>query len=561
MRTFEDVGIDTMGKTGKIKTVCPQCSHTRTNWRDPCLSLDIDRGLWKCHHCAFQGSLLEPRGLERERKSYTKPVFHPEPLVHPLLADYFQRRGIDASQITAAQIALRLKYFGDAGQEIAAIQFPYFRGGECVNIKWRALDRKAFCQEKGAEKIFYGLDSLAGHEWAVIVEGELDQLSCAQAGVPNCLSVPDGAPPAGSHPSDTKFEYLPNCEQELAHLTKIVLAVDTDGPGQVLEAELARRLGPERCYRVQWPVGCKDANDLLMRDGPQALAGCLRAATPWPIAGVVEVRDLIDDVEALYEKGEDRGISPGWAAVNQYYSVRPGELTIVTGIPGHGKSEWLDALLINLTEAAAWRFAVCSPENFPLAGHVAKLLEKYTRKSFGGADHASRMTRGEMSDGFQWLQDHLVFLNPASDSLRVDAVLDLARQCVLRYGIRGLLIDPWNEFDHAMGPGQTETTYIGAMLTTIRRFARNHGVHVWVVAHPMKLRKREDETYPVPTPYDITGSAHWRNKADNCLAIYREVGAEDDLAVQIHIQKVRFRQTGKVGMAVLHWNPVNGCYS
>jgi len=281
---------------------------------------------------------------------------------------------------------------------------------------------------------------------------------------------------------------------------------------------------------------------------------------PWPIAGIVEVKDLVDEIETLYREGEGRGLSTGLLALDQFYSVQVGEMTIVTGIPGHGKSELLDALLVNLAETHGWKHGMCSPENFPIAGHVAKLMEKYVRKPFR-VGPTTRMNWTDLANGMQWLQDHFVFFNPPEDELNIEAVLALTKKVVTRYGIRGMVLDPWNEFEHSLDRNQTETSYIGETLTKIRRFGRNHGVHMWVVAHPMKLRKRDDGTYPVPTPYDINGSANWRNKADNCLAVYRDVGADDDRAVQAHVQKVRFRQTGKVGMAELVWNPINGRYS
>jgi len=43
---------------GDYKTTCPECSHTRRNKTDQCLSVSIkdDGGaVWKCHHCEWSG--------------------------------------------------------------------------------------------------------------------------------------------------------------------------------------------------------------------------------------------------------------------------------------------------------------------------------------------------------------------------------------------------------------------------------------------------------------------------------------------------------------------------
>ena len=87
-----------------------------------------------------------------------------------------------------------------------------------------------------------------------------------------------------------------------------------------------------------------------------------------------------------------------------------------------------------------------------------------------------------------------------------------------RYGIRGLLIDPYNELDHQRPSHMSETEYVSQMLTKIKRFAQHHDVHVWFVAHPRQMRDWKGQP---PTMYDISGSAHFINKADNGVVIHR----------------------------------------
>ena len=158
---------------------------------------------------------------------------------------------------------------------------------------------------------------------------------------------------------------------------------------------LARRLGPERCWRAMWPEGCKDANDVLMAHGPQVLQQCIAAAKPYPIEGILEVADVAADVMLLYEQGLPRGVSTGSPSIDPYYTVKPGELTLVTGIPSHGKSEWLDWLMVQLAKLQGWVFAICSPENLPLPRHISKLAEKYVglpfRAGSNGADDVDHL--------------------------------------------------------------------------------------------------------------------------------------------------------------------------
>ena len=196
---------------------------------------------------------------------------------------------------------------------------------------------------------------------------------------------------------------------------------------------------------------------------------------------------------------------------------------------------------------------------FSLFIPVFKLLEKHLRKPFR-LGPTERMTPDDIFPGLEWLGEHFSFILPDEDDLTVNGVLRLARSLVYRKGIKGLVIDPWNELDHSRTSNQSETEYISDSLTKIRRFARKYGVHVWLVAHPTKLQKQTNGKYPVPTPYDVSGSAHWRNKADNCLAVWRDLSELDSKEVQVHVQKIRFKEVGQIGMVELVYDYLTGRY-
>jgi len=379
MKSFDEFRIDLGGRSGvEVQTTCPQCSHTRKKAKGRCLSVNTVEGVWCCHHCDWRGTLKAgEESRSQPPRRIVRPQFEKPASVPPVLREWFAKRGISESIVKRYSIALQNVYLPQREEEVLCIVFPYTRNDDVVNLKYRSLEGKDFRQVGGAEKVLYGLDDLT-ESWAVIVEGECDKLALAVAGIANALSVPDGAPPVGSKPSAQKFEYLSTCALQLDPLIKITLAVDADAAGQTLQTELARRLGPERCWRVQWPEGCKDANDVLLKHGAEELRQCISDARPYPLEGVLRVADLAADVISLHREGLPGGLSTGWISVDPHYTVRPGELSIVTGIPSHGKSQFLDALSVNLAQDHDWVIAVCSPENLPVSRHIAKLAEQYT---------------------------------------------------------------------------------------------------------------------------------------------------------------------------------------
>ena len=555
-KTFADFGIDLGARSGvELKVICPRCSAARKKKNYPCLNVNTDKGVWHCWHCEWSGSLGRGEELRPQfRKVYRRPdyvakaVAVPDPLVQ-----WFGKRGIPEPTLRRYQIGQAKVYFPQVEEEREAASFPYMRGSEVITIKYRARD-KLFRLESGCERVLYGLNDIS--DTTIWVEGEIDKLSLDVAGCPNCVSVPDGAPAPTTKNYETKFDFMeaPELERVKTH----IIAVDNDDPGFRLRDELIRRLGPENCLIVDWPEGCKDANDVLVRLGAEALAGCVKSARPLPIAGAYDVSDFTVELAELYKNGSPRGVSTGWTTIDPLYTVRSGDVTVVTGIPNSGKTEWMDALLVNLGRTQGWVFGMFSPESGSIPEHVKMLAEKYMGKPFEPGI-TQRMTPSEWDMAQTWIGQRFAFIEPEAPTL--EAILNVARQLVRRRGIRGLVIDPWNEIEHSRPESMTETEYISECLSNIRRFARQQGVHVWIVAHPTKLLKNKDGSYPVPTPYDISGSANWRNKPDCCIAIWRELDPQKRSAdVEIHVQKVRHKIIGKLGMATLKYDRVTGQY-
>ena len=219
---------------------------------------------------------------------------------------------------------------------------------------------------------------------------------------------------------------------------------------------------------------------------------------------------------------------------------------------------------VRLSDLEGWRANEITPWKLRLTGgeplvrkaDILKLAEKHIGKPYNPGIH-ERMTKAEASKAVDWIQAHFHWLMPKQPSL--DEILSKAKALVFTRGIRILVIDPWNEVEHARPQGMTEAEYVAHGLMHLRRFARTHDVLVIVVAHPKLLEKGAGGKYPVPTPYDISGGAMWRNKADNCLAVYADP-TDQKGSVQIHVQKVKFKLFGQVGLVEMTWDRLTGRY-
>lgn len=264
-------------------------------------------------------------------------------------------------------------------------------------------------------------------------------------------------------------------------------------------------------------------------------------------------------VKALHQKGLPPGDKTGWPVLDKHYSVVPGQFTVVTGWPGSGKSEWLDALLVNLSRQG-WKVAMFSPENHPVELHIAKILEKLSGKPFG-AGPTERMTIEDVDAFSEELESFAFLEQPGEDALTIQDVVEAAGPFLAKHegGKRGLVIDPWNELEHWRPPGLSETEYVSKTLSFIRNWARRNKVHVWIVAHPQKMR-REDGKLPIPRPDMISGSQHWWNKCDAAVTVWRDFEKMDSQDVDIHVQKIRFKHVGRPGLITLRYDRITGRY-
>jgi twinkle protein len=561
MTTFADLGIVVPPGSGNQYTTCPQCSKDRKKKRVKCLSVNVDKGLFNCHHCGWHGSLAEG-GRQAAELHWQRPLYRPVERIAaedlpPEFLEWFSARGISERTLGRAKVKAATAYFPQVEDFAQAMVFPYFVPAEdrmeVVNRKYRTLD-KNFRLEAGAQPVWYGLDRIAGVETVVVVEGEMDALAVIESGTWAVLSVPHGAPTPNSESYSSKFNFIAECEEHTRHVKQWILWTDNDAPGRALEAELARRLGVENCARVVSPTG-KDANDLLIARGPEAVAQAIASAQAWPLEGVYEVGQYVDQIDALYTRGLERGCSTGWTALDEFWSVRPGEMTVVTGIPNSGKSNFVDALCVNVSRKTGYHVALCSPENQPIHDHMARMCEKWIEKPFSDGPRP-RMSRDELADAEVEIHKRFAWILP--DSLDLPEVLGKASALVRKHGTRILVLDPWNELDHAVG--EREDQYLSAQLRTLKQWARKNDCHVIVVAHPKTLARSKDGSYPTPTPYDISGGAMWRNKVDNCLTVWRDFLREDGV-IEVHVQKVRFRQVGKIGVAELKYDKATATYT
>ena len=582
MATWADLGVqfEELERGDNYRT-CPRCSPGREKSWVTCLSINREKGVFNCHHCGWSGRVDGFEALHTDTTDWSQHHYNEAPPrdlrdLPQEAVEWFAGRGITLEVLALNKIQWGQAFRKKSGEHVDGIFFPYLRDGVVVNRKRRPLTEKLFLMEKGCELIPYGLDDLSKlDETVIVVEGEIDKLSWNVADVWNVISVPNGAPKPDAKNLETHLRWFDSPQMEKLHgrVTRWIIDVDNDGPGRNLENLLARRWGYDKVFVTRKPAGCKDANDVLVEYGVEGLKKMLAEARPCPVQGIWEANDpaIAEALELDYlDENPTPGFSLGFASLDPLIRVMPGNFVVLTGIPGMGKGEFLDQACVNLANEYGWKTAFFSPENSPIHKHIRKLVEKKvglsTRNTYG--PHY-RMSLEQLREARDWVDEHFTFILPAEGDWRLESLLKLFENVVRRKGVRNIVLDPWNEISHvraANGDG-SETDAINAELSRIKRFGQSQDVVTWVVAHPTKMRSFTandgSEQFPVPKLYDISGSAHFANRADFGLAVHRDISKSDKQGYQnfleVYVHKARWKEQGQPGSTRLQWDRISGC--
>lgn len=546
--------LDFKKQSGKEKIRCPSCDESRSDKRDKSLQINHNDGFGKCHYCESL-TFKEDKIKSLNEKNYTnienKPIT--TVLSEEKILNYISSRKINKSTLDALYVSFEKHYQPAKNKEVDNIVFNYYEGSKLVNKKFRSSDKK-FTQISGAKPIFYNINSTIGQDEVYIVEGEFDVLALYEFGIKNVISVPNGA--------NDNDEYWINSEKYLKEIKHFIIAVDNDEKGNDLKEKIAQRLGRYRCSFIEWEN--KDANGDLI-DG--CIEQSIKSKKRFPISGTFTVSDLKDGILDLYDNGLPDTISPKcyrFRGLKEVFSIMLGQLTVVTGIPSHGKSNFVDDYVLNLSNDYNFKCSWFSPEHSPMQLYQTNLMEKVLGRNFWKdkvserGETIPRITKQEINEYEKWANERIYLTGAEGNTIPDwDWLLEKFKEQMLIYGINIFVIDAFNK---VMMPKGNRLDMINEVLTKLTHFTQSNNVAVILVAHPTKMKKDEKGLYETPTLYDVSGSADFRNQTHNGFTIYRYFD-EDGIEgyTEFTNMKTKFNFQGNIGDKMnFSYSKVNG---
>lgn len=557
-----NLGIKLRRMSGSEKTTCPKCSEGRRNKKDPCLSVNITNGDYCCHNCGWKGNVRFTDRKHDERK-YQKPT--KEQWEHQKLTDkiieYSKNRGISKSTLDKFMIYGKEEWMPQTQKKERCICFPYIRNSEVINIKFRD-GHKNFKLVKDAELILFGMQTLNEKHCAIITEGEWDCLAAYEAGFGNYYEpIPDDegqviehklgrwavlSVPNGASSGNQRLDYIDNCSDWLRDFDEFVIATDNDEPGIKLKDELIRRLGVEKCRVISYPEQkvvkiddgyrqCKDLNEVLVYFGKQAVIDCVLNSRLLPVDGINYLEDVFESMLINFKKGIQLAPTTRFRVVDDYFRWKKGDVNLFSGYANYGKTTFVIQLMLIKSIYDGWKWAIFSPENYPANDFYDDIVEMYVGKWIVS------MTEDEYIEACEFINEHFFYVYPEEEH-DIKSIHEKFKYLVLKKGVDGVLIDPFNQLDKEQKPYERDDQYLSNTLKDIKRFALLNGVVYNIIAHPKNPTYQPDSSLKPVGMYDLAGGAMWGNKCDSITIYDRPRFHEDKNSPQVKIHQIKTKR-------------------
>jgi twinkle protein len=454
--------------------------------------------------------------------------------------DWIEARGIDNELATAMGIVGMRGKSGKLG-----VVLPYRKGGELLGRKYRLLDGdQRFTADKGWTRDLWNVDCLYDATLSdcpvVITEGEFDALACIQAGSVRSVSIPDGwTEGLETVNGGAKMEPLIRNETALRNSPHVVIAADNDPVGHSFLKAVSNLLDGHDVRWTRWPDGCKDANDVLREHGEGSLAKCLQEAKPVNPAG-----SIITGVSDIPPRPKRMLLKSGVPAVDRISTFEVGAISVLTGVPGMGKSTFATWLAHRIVKNHDVRCALLMMESHP--ERVRKQLACLETGSAFPKD--IDFVHEKLDRNWRIVQLDETF----DDAFELGWLRGVIHTLAVRDQCKLIVIDPWNEIEHFPAQGESLTNYINAALTMIRKWAAKFDCHIMIVAHPKKMQ--DDKP---PLGYDIADSAAFMNKPAMGMTIHQTETEFQVIAWKVRDAEAYGCQRGRIRM---EFDPGKLCY-
>lgn len=272
---------------------------------------------------------------------------------------------------------------------------------------------------------------------------------------------------------------------------------------------------------------------------------------------IITVNDVKEDLMQDFDNGTPKGGSTYFPILDDHYRFLKGELTIMTGLAGVGKSTLLNQMLLCRAAFNNEKFALLSLESYPPIFFYKELARALIGKPVE-CESPIRMSRKEYELALEFINEHFYFIYPEKDDASPTWTMARFYETIVKHSVDGVVVDPFNSQAHDYkSAGGRDDKYISQMLNSSQRFALTNNVYFFIVAHPKGIGKDANGFYKEPTADEISGGVSWHQRADNVLIYHRPSLPIDykDTTCTLRSAKIKKQSiNGKPGMTTLDYD-------
>lgn len=511
-----DIPINKLSSAHDIKIKnCPECKAIGKK-NDFSVSVRPADGIGHCFKCGVRFAIRsEDRKKTEEKKSFTPPSRKNLTKLSEAGLQYFVNRRISQAAVN---------HFKVVEGKNGYVAFPYFFNGELVNVKYKNIVEKRYTQSPNGMHVVFNFDEAMKHNEVLITEGEEEAMCWFDAGVPYSTSVDGGAPNPNDQNVDKKLECITNSIDLFEKAKIIYIGVDTDDNGKRLLQELKRRFAIEKIRVIDY-APYKDANEVVMNEGHEGLLRRKKEAKEVRMEGIFSLNDVRADLIRMFHYGLPKGTTTHFPTIDERWKWREGEVTLVTGFANDGKSTLFN---VNLPMCKAvfddWKFGLYIPENFPAEEAYEEFIQCYVGKMTDIDYPKHRMNENEFVEAMDFIEEHFYLVFP-EEKQTLELIFERFDFLVRKYGIKGVIIDPYNSIEHLIKPGETIDQYVTRFMGLLRGFARKRNLCVILIAHQNPPEKKtQTGDYPEPDMYRVKNGGSFADRTDNLLTVHRPLG-------------------------------------
>lgn len=541
-RFGREVGIRTRHRGTEL--VFERCPYCRPSSDKNTFSISLVTGQFQCKRasCGIKGNMVALArdfnfSLGRDADAYYQTVdysrkrFREFREAHIVTKDeaveYMDSRGIFAEIVRKYELTIHNK-------KDHVLVFPFKdENGVVQFIKYRDLlytkDKgtpKEWC-ERNCKPILFGMNHCAEGGTLVMTEGQIDSLSCAQAGIENAVSVPNGK---------NGFTWIPYCWDWINKFEKIVIFGDCENGSITLADEMTKRLPKKvRVVQVDDYKGCKDANEILQKFGPEYLRKAVENAKGQNL-NCIKPMAKVEKVDIM----KMERMSTGFSSLDNVLDggFRFGQLAILTGKRGDGKS----------TVASMWGCEALA-QNYNCFFYSGELPDFYFRNWMDRQiTKKKEISQSDEDQLNQWYGEKAFIYDNTSVGDENADLLNVIEVAIIQKNCKFIMLD---NLMTALDPDLETDLYRqqSKFVGDLAALAKKYSVFILLIAHPRKQ-------FGSISNDDISGSSNITDRADLVLVYGRipEKKTKDDEKTEVidendrRLEVLKNRLTGKLAL-------------